>query len=92
MLETFFTLVFQGDIRSIVILVLLAAILYIILKIVFDIKKKYNGFFTTLMWVLIGLTVCGLIYWPQTVQSCFLGLVDTITPIVEAMFVDQDKG
>ena len=89
MVEQFFIKVSEGDVRSIIILLLLTFILYVILRALHAVYKKGEGFFRLLILGLGLVILYGCWKFPDTVQIWFLALADGLTVIVESLFIQQ---
>lgn len=83
MIERFFNNLISGDIRSFVVLIFIALIVYALYKFFQEIYKQFKPFFRVLFLICGGILVYGLCFFPEDISTFFSEAVDAVTQFLE---------
>lgn len=79
-----------GDVRSFVVLALLALLVFVIYRYLHKVLTPYQGYIRFMAVLLVGLAVYTWVAYPDRMAEVFNGVVDWITERVEPLIAKDD--
>ena len=89
--QNFLDRLIAGDVRSFVVLGLLALLIFVIYRYLQKVLYPYQGYIKFVAILLVGLALYTWIAYPDRMADIFNGIVNWITERVEPLIAGEDK-
>ncbi len=88
--QNFLDRLIAGDVRSFVVLCLLALFIFVIYRYVQNVIHPYRGYIKFIAVLLVGLAIYTWIVYPDRIADIFNAVVDWITVRIEPLIAGED--